>query len=298
MAMGLSFKISASTFGPLPTEYFGPKGNLSCTSKENCKVPSYRSLQKIAEDFLNFSKTRLESLDKIESEVRSGIQLYEQTTEEVFSRKGHGAEKSFLEKGSSLYNQLPSQMGLSAARQIVSNNSPFLNELRALEALIKDAEINIINAITTEQKKDLKTQRELSYLNFRNSNKFQSYNHLSQVKILIEHYEINESISPWLNQKKLPLRLKFEDCPVVLRRIIKKKSPAIKYDLKNKSFQFDIYNSPKMLSNLVQNGRILGVKCVKKESGALHHSTDSIKAGILIEYNLNQDGDPILPAFN
>lgn len=295
IAFGISLNLLASSFGPLPSAQFSQSGSLSCTTKESCNLPSRRSLQKVTEDFINSSQSRLRSLDNIESEIRSGIQIYEHTTEEVFSRSGHGAEKSFLEKGKSLYEALPSITGLSLARQLVSSNSPFMIELRAMETLLKDADVKLINAKSLESKKKLKEDRKNNYLKFRKSGKFQSYKSIEQVKNLISHYEENGSVSPWLNQNKISLRTRFENCPLSIRRIVKKRKPSLKFDLVSTPFQYDIKNTPRMLSKLVRNGRLLTVKCLNKDQGTLNLTNNSDEGSVSIDYNISSTGVPILP---
>jgi len=284
----------ASDFGPLPAQSFGKNGNLSCHSKEDCLVPSQRAVQKVAEDFLNYSTSRLESLSKIEAEIRAGIEVYQLHSEEVFSSTGNSELKSFLEKGKRLYSDLLDNMGISSARLLVGGQSPFLQELKQLSHSLSMAEAQIINAKSEIELAQINKRSSEAYLAFRTKGRFESYKLIDQVKSLTDYYNESGSLSPWINNQ-LPLRLQFSDCPVKVRRIIKKLSPSLRFDKSSKPLQFDVFEEYAMTKMLVQNGRLLNITCKQKSKGSLQAVLRPKKAEIELQYSVLSTGRPVLP---
>ncbi len=284
----------ASDFGPLPTQNFGKNGNLSCLTKETCLVPSQRAIQKVAEDFLNHSSSRLENLSIIEAEIRASIEIYQLHSEEVFSSSGNSELKSFLEKGKNLYTNLLNNMGISTARLLVSGQSPFLQELKQLSLSLKMSEADIVNAKNDTELANIKKQSGDAYFAFRSNGKFESYKLIDQVKTLTDYYNESGSLSPWFNNN-LPLRLKFSDCPVRVRRIIKKLTPSLRFDKSSKPLQFEVFEEYAMTKMLVQNSRLLNISCKLKSKGSLQTVFRPEKAEMELQYSVLSSGRPVLP---
>lgn len=295
ISLGFCLSVQASNFGPLPSKTFGQNGSLPCESSDNCPLPSQRSLQKIAEDFLSHSQARMNTLDKMEAEIRSSIETYQVHSEEVFSRSGNTELKSFLEKGKSLYHNLLDDLGLSTARHMVGGNSPFLNELKGLTKSLKQSEANIINSKNKSDIDEAKKKRIQNYISLRKNGAFSSYQHLDQVKTLIDFYELKGSLSPWISNHQNKLRLKFNSCPLKLRRTLRKLNPALRYDSDLGPLQFDVFNELKMVSALVQNSRLLTISCQKKVKGPLKAVMNHENASIELDFNLSASGEVFLP---
>lgn len=295
LALSFSFQASSSDFGPVPSKIFGAKGDLSCESKDTCKVPSYRTLQKIAEDFIAFSVNRISVIDQIEAKIQAGTQTYQHHLETTFSNLGNTSFKSFLELGKNDYDSLLDKLGLSSARQLVSGNSPFMIELKALQVLLKTADANIKNTSTPSEQKESVLRKNQSYYEFRTGGGFSSYPHIDQVKLLLDHYLKTESLESWMTAKEKPLRLSFNNCPLKVRRAIRKRRPSIKINSELRQLKFDVFNHPDFVSALVDNGRLLKVNCRKKATGKLLMDLDEKKASLNIDFQLSHNKTPILP---
>jgi len=88
MTFAISLNLNTTTFRPLPSQTFEQTKALSCNTNKKCKLPNHHTLQKAAKEFLNHSESRLHTLDKIKSEIRSALQTYDLANEEVFSKIG------------------------------------------------------------------------------------------------------------------------------------------------------------------------------------------------------------------
>ncbi len=287
----------ASDFGPLPSQNFDDKGNLSCTSRENCEVPSQRAIQKVGEDFLNHSTSRLETLSKIEAEIRSSIEVYQLHSEDVFSSTGNSELKSFLEKGKGLYQDLLNSMGIATARLLVGGQSPFLIELKQLNQSLKTTEADLTNSKDDSELAQIRKSSHDSYYSLRSKGNFESYKLIDQVKTLSDFYKESGNLSPWLSNTITPIRLKFSNCPIKVRRIIKKLSPSLRFDKSSKPLQFEVFEEYSMTKKLVQNGRLLKITCTEKSKGALQAIYSPDKAMIELQYSKLESGRPILPKF-
>lgn len=295
LAIAFNIQSAQASFGPSPSKNFEAGGDLSCESISNCVVPSYRTLQKIAEDFIAYSTLRTAVIDEIETKVQAGSQTYGHQLETTFSNLGNTNYKSFLEAGKRDYDGLLDKLGLSEARQLISGNSPFMIELKALQVLLKKSDANIKNATSPADQKLAIKERESSYYTFRTNGSFTSFKHIDQAKALIEYYLKNKSLTSWMTQREKILRLSFNGCPVKVRRAIRKRRPSLKIDSELKQLEFDIFNQPEFVEALVGNGRLLKINCRLKTTGKLLMDLD-IKQGLLnIDYQLSHNKTPILP---
>lgn len=288
----LTFSISsaASSFGTLPSQVFGPKGTLTCSKKERCALPESEQLQAVAEEFLNYSPSRLEALDKIEAEILFASQAYELAVQELFNNRGNAQLKKFLQTGRDKHIKLLDSLDLSAARQLVGGSSLFLIELMALEETLRDADVDIINSKNKDATREATEQKIGSYINFRASAKFHSYKKLDKVKALHDLYRKSKSLAPWIKANHKPLKLNFNSCPSEIRKTVKALRPSVKYDLVKSPLQFDYLNSKDMVKSLINNGFLLSVTCSKKERGNLEHSFDVASASVKLYYRVNNSG--------
>jgi hypothetical protein len=286
---------SQASFGPTPSKNFEAGGDLSCESIETCKVPSYRTLQKIGEDFIAFSKERTLIIDQMETKIQAGTQTYGHHLETTFTNLGNTNYKGFLETGKHDYEALLEKLGLSQARQIVNGNSPFMNELKALQILLKKADANIQNSSSKTDQILAQKEKKKSYYTFRTNGSFTSFKNIDQVKNLINHYMLDQSLKAWMTSKEKNLRLIFNGCPVKVRRLIRKKRPSIKYDSQLKQLSFDVFNHPELVQSLVSNGRLLKVNCRLKANGKLLFDLDRKQAAINIDYQISHNKTPIVP---
>ncbi len=294
-ALGLSLQVSHASFGPTPSKIFNPEGALSCESIQKCTVPSYRTLQKITEDFIAFSVERVSVFDKMETKIQAGSQTYEHHLESTFSALGNTSFKSFLNSGKNDFDNLLDKLGLSSARQLVSGNSPFIIEMKSLQALLRKADANIKNSVTKDDQKTALIEKQKSYFDFRTNGSFTSYKHIDQVKTLFDYYLKEESLESWMTTSEKALRLSFNSCPIKVRRAIRKMRPAIKINSELKQLKFDVFNQPDFVSTLVENGRLLRVNCRKKTTGTLVLDIDQKNGAINIDYQLSHNNTPILP---
>ncbi|MFT6069034.1 MAG: hypothetical protein ACJAT2_003677 [Bacteriovoracaceae bacterium] len=295
LALGLSLQVSHASFGPTPSKIFNPGGPLSCESIEKCTVPSYRTLQKITEDFIAFSVERVSVIDIMETKIQAGSQTYEHHLESTFSALGNTNFKTFLESGKNDFDGLLDKLGLSSARQLVSGNSPFIAEMKSLQVLLKKADANIKNSTSKEEQKAALLEKQKRYFEFRTNGSFTSYKHIDQVKTLVDYYLQDQSLEPWITTKEKNLRLSFNDCPVKIRRAIRKKRPSIKINSELKQLKFDVFNHPEFVSTLVENGRLLKINCRKKTTGTLVLDIDQKNGAVNIDYQLSHNKTPILP---
>lgn len=295
IALGFSLQISHASFGPTPSLNFDKDGDLACTSPSNCKLPSYRTIQKIGEDFISYSEFRTSVIDKMETEIQAGLQTYGHHLETTFSSTGNTKFKSFLENGKADYEGLLDKLGLSEARQLVGGNSPFMTELKSLQTLLKTADAKIKNALNPEAQKLAQKEKNQGYYNFRTSGNFTSYKYIDQVKNLVDYFQKNQSLRPWMKVTEKSLRLSFNKCPLKVRRVLRNKRPSIKIDSRLEKLKFDIFNHPELVQSLVESGRLLTINCRKKTTGKLLLDIDSKQGSINIDYQMSLNKTPILP---